>query len=68
MTPTSLPFDLDQFLAALSLLSLLLYLTPAVLRSDVARRWRRTLQFAAIATLAAGLAIASATTVIWLAR
>lgn len=66
--PTHFAPDIDRLIAALSLLSLLLYLTPAVLRSDLAHKWRRPLQFAAIATLAAGLAIASAASVIWLSR
>ncbi|PWB80236.1 MAG: hypothetical protein C3F11_18465 [Methylocystaceae bacterium] len=65
--PARFPLDLDRLLAALSLLSLLLYLTPAVSRFDIPRHWRRRLQFAAIATLATGLGIALTASVIWFA-
>lgn len=50
--------DIDRVLAALSLVALLLYLTPAVF--DLAPVSRRRLQWGAVLALAAGLVVAVA--------
>lgn len=54
--------DIDRVLAALSLVALLLYLTPAVF--DLAPVSRRRLQWGAVLALAAGLVVAVAATMI----
>lgn len=53
--------DVDRLLGALSLVALLLYLTPAVFETSELNQ--RRLQWAAIVALASGFAIAVAATV-----
>ena len=56
---------LDQLLSALFLLSLLLYLVPAVFRLDIFAKARRWFQLGAILTLGIAMAIALAASVKW---
>ncbi len=63
--PTHLLPEVDRILAALSLLALLLYLTPMVSSFEISPAGRRRLQWAAVATLATGMGIAVAASVIW---
>ncbi|MGC2223951.1 MAG: hypothetical protein WA624_17190 [Methylocella sp.] len=60
--------DIDQLLRALFLVSLLLYLTPAVFRLDSFAEGRRWLQRAAFLTLGTAIAIAVVASVIWFTR
>lgn len=57
--------DLDQLIGALFLLTLLLYLIPAVVRPGESQKW---FQRGAILTLGIALAIAVVASVIWLTR
>lgn len=66
--PTHLLPDVDRLLAALSLLALLLYLTPAVSSLEISESGRRRLQWAAVLTLVTGVAIALAATAMWFAE
>jgi hypothetical protein len=67
MRPNSMP-EVDQLLRALFLVSLLLYLTPAVFRLDSFAEGRRWFQRAAILTLGTAIAIAVVASVIWFTR
>jgi hypothetical protein len=60
--------EIDQLLSALSLLALLLYLAPAVLRLGISAEGRRWFQRAASLTLGTAIAIAVAASVKWLTR
>jgi hypothetical protein len=57
--------EIDQLMRALFLLALLLYLVPAAFRLGESHRW---FQRGAIVTLGIAIAIAVATSVIWLTR
>jgi hypothetical protein len=57
--------EIDQLMRALFLLALLLYLVPAAFRLGESQRW---FQRGAIVTLGIAIAIAVATSVIWLTR
>jgi ABC-type enterochelin transport system permease subunit len=67
MLPKSMP-EVDQLLRALFLVSLLLYLTPAVFRLDSFAEGRRWFQRAAILMLGTAIAIAVVASVIWFTR
>jgi uncharacterized membrane protein len=67
MLSNSLP-GIDQFLSGLFLVSLLLYLTPAVFKLDSFAEGRRWFQRAAIFTLGTAIAIAVVASVIWFTR
>jgi hypothetical protein len=67
MLPNLMP-GLDQLLAALFLMALLLYLIPAVFRLGSSAEGRRWFQRAAILTLGTAIAIAVAASVIWFTR
>ncbi|MGH6843077.1 MAG: hypothetical protein ACREDV_13515 [Methylocella sp.] len=60
--------DVDQFLRALFLVSLLLYLAPSVFGLDSFAEGRRWFQRAAIFTLGIAIAIAVAASVKWFTR
>jgi hypothetical protein len=60
--------DVDRLLAALSLVALLLYITPMVRMFDISEAGRKRLQWAAIATLGAGFAMALIASAAWYAK
>lgn len=60
--------ELDQFLSALFLVSLLLYLAPAAFRPGLSAEYQRWFQLGAILTLGTAIAIAAAASVRWFAR
>jgi succinate dehydrogenase hydrophobic anchor subunit len=60
--------DLDQFLSALVLLALVLYLAPVVFRLDLFAERRRWFQRAASLTVGIVLAIAVVATLKWFMR
>jgi hypothetical protein len=60
--------ELNQLLSALFLLSLVLYLAPAVFRLDLFAERRRWFQRAASLTLGIAIAIAVVATVKWFIR
>lgn len=66
--PSNSMRNVDQLLTGLFLVSLLLYLTPAVFRLDGFADGRRWLQRAAIFTLGTAIAIAVVASVIWFTR
>lgn len=67
MLLNSMP-KVDQLLAGLFLVSLLLYLAPAVFTSEGFAEGQRWFQRAAIVTLGTAIAIAVAASVIWFTR
>jgi uncharacterized membrane protein len=67
MLPNLVP-ALDQFLSALVLLALVLYLAPVIFRLDLFAERRRWFQRAASLTVGIALAIAVVATLKWFMR